>query len=157
MNDEVNVEDALRTHPFFAGISAAHLTLASKCAVYNVFKAGEFIYREGQLADQFYLIRQGRVALEVHVPGRDSIMVDVLKEGDPLGWSWLLPPYRTSFDARALELTRVISLDTKALRSFMEENHSFGYELFKRVAPVIATRLASARRQLIDMYGKPGR
>jgi CRP-like cAMP-binding protein len=154
--DTETIRRTVRAHPFFAAIDDGHMEVICRCARHTVFKAGDFIYREGQPADTFHLIVQGRVALEVHVPGRTSIIVETLKEGDPLGWSWLLPPYRTSFDARALELVRVVSLDAHCLRASMEEDHTFGYELYKRFAPVIASRLASARRQMIDMYGKPG-
>jgi hypothetical protein len=67
----------------------------------------------------------------------------------------LIPPYHTHFDARALDLTRVICFDAACLRDKMEENHTFGYALYKRMVPVIASRLAAARRQLIDLYGRP--
>ncbi|HYN39568.1 MAG TPA: hypothetical protein VES39_09975, partial [Rhodospirillales bacterium] len=78
-----------------------------------------------------------------------------LRDGDPLGWSWLIPPYTTHFDARALELTRVICFDAACLRGKMEEDHAFGYELYKRMVPVMASRLAAARRQMIDVFGRP--
>lgn len=146
----------LHEHPFFAGMADAHLELVTGCAANEVVHANEYIYREGEPANKFYLIRHGRVALEVHVPGKSPIMVETLKKGDLLGWSWLVPPYRANFDARAVELTRVISLDAECLRGKMEGDSALGYDLHKRFAPVIADRLASARRQLIDLYGHPG-
>jgi len=146
----------LREHPFFEGMGPAYRDLVTGCAANEAFAAGKYIYREGEAANKFYLIRQGRVALEVHVPGKSPIIVDTLRGGDLLGWSWLVPPYRANFDARALELCRVLSLDAVCLRGKMEEDSSLGYELHKRFAPVVAARLAAARLQLIDMYGYPG-
>jgi CRP-like cAMP-binding protein len=70
-----------------------------------------------------------------------------------LGWSWLFPPYRWHFDARALELTRAIALDGKCLREKCEEDHDLGYELVKRVAQIIMERLQATRLQLLDVYG----
>ncbi len=119
------------------------------------FQAGDYIYREGQPADKFYLIRHGRVGLETYIPGSAPIIVDTLREGDPLGWSWLIPPYRTHFDARAIELTRVICFDAACLRQKMDEDQSFGYDVYKRMTPVIAARLAAARRQMMDFYARP--
>lgn len=139
----------------FSDLTDAQKDMVAECASLMVFQEGAFIYREGQPAQHFYLIRHGRVALEVHVPGRAPIIVDTLGEGDPLGWSWLIPPYRTHFDARALALTRVMGFDAEALRQKMEEHPDFGYALHKRMVPVIASRLAAARRQLIDIYGRP--
>lgn len=145
----------LREHSFFAGMDEAYQDLVAGCAANEVFHAGDYIYREGDPADKFYLIRHGQVALEVHVPGKTPIIVETLKGDDLMGWSWLVPPYRASFDARAQELSRLVSLDASCLRGKMEDDSALGYELHKRFAPVVAARLAAARRQLIDLYGHP--
>jgi CRP-like cAMP-binding protein len=150
------LDRVLREHPFFAGMNDAYRELVAGCAANEVFHAGDYVYREGDPADKFYLIRHGRVALEVHVPGKTPIIVETLKSDDLMGWSWLVPPYRASFDARAQELTRLVSLDAACLRGKMEKDSALGYELHKRFAPVVAARLAAARRQLIDLYGHPG-
>ena len=150
------LDRVLREHPFFEGMNDAYRELVAGCAANEVFHAGDYVYREGDAADKFYLIRHGRVALEVHVPGKTPIIVETLKSDDLMGWSWLVPPYRASFDARAQELTRLVSLDAACLRGKMEKDAALGYELHKRFAPVVAARLAAARRQLIDLYGHPG-
>lgn len=142
-------------HAVFDGVSDAHRALIAGCAANVVVPAGGYVYREGQPADRFYLIRHGRVAVEVFVPGRSPIIVDTLKAGDLLGWSWLVPPYRHCFDARAIELTRLLSLDAACLRRKMEDDCALGYALHQCFATVVAARLAAARRQLIDMYGHP--
>lgn len=149
------VSRVLQDHADFHDLTAEQKEMVAGCAALMVFHEGSYIYREGEPAQHFYLIRHGRVALEVHVPGRAPLIVDSLRAGEPLGWSWLIPPYRTHFDARALELTRVIGFDAECLRQKMEENPAFGYALHKRMAPVIAARLAAARRQIIDIYGRP--
>jgi CRP/FNR family cyclic AMP-dependent transcriptional regulator len=146
---------SLAENPLFNGLSETDKALVAGCACLKVFQAGDIIYREGQPAEQFYLIRHGRVALETYVPGRSPIIVDTLREGDPVGWSWLIPPYRTHFDARAIELTRAIEFDAACLRRKMEENPTFGYAVYQRMTPIIASRLAAARRQMIDLYGNP--
>jgi CRP-like cAMP-binding protein len=117
------------------------------------FNAGETIFREGEDADKFYLIRQGKVALETAVPQRGSVIIQTLGEGEVLGWSWLVAPYRWRFDARATELTRAIALDGKCLRGRSEEDHDLGYELMKRAAQIMEQRLQAARLQLLDVYG----
>lgn len=155
----MNLTDAvgrvLRQHPVFAGLDDADEQAIADCATLMTFQAGEYIYEEQRPADRFFLIRHGRVSLEVHVPGREAIIVDILGDDDLLGWSWLVPPYRTNFDARAVYLSRVISFDAATLRQRMDANPAFGYAIFKRMAPVIAGRLAAARRQMIDLYGRP--
>ena len=145
----------LREHTFFDGLGDVYSELVAGCAANVVVGAGKYVYREGEPANHFYIVRHGRVALEVHVPHGQPIVVDTLTVDELLGWSWLLPPYRNHFDARAVELTRLISIDAACLRGKMEGDPVLGYELFRRFAPIIAERLSSARRQMIDMYGRP--
>lgn len=150
------LDAVLREHPFFTEFDQRYRTLVAGCAANLVVPANGYVYREGEPADHFYLLRSGRVAIEVFVPGKAPIIVETLSGGDLMGWSWLVPPFRCSFDARAVELTRLISLDAACLRGKMEEDPVLGYELYKRFSPVIAARVAAARRQMIDMYGHPG-
>lgn len=142
-------------HPFFYGMRDDYRHLIADCADDEVLAGGKYIYREGQTARKFYLILHGRVALEIHVPGKAPIIVETLKDGDLLGWSWMVPPHRVNFDARTLESTEMLGLDAACLMERMEKDHSFGYDLHKRLAPVIAGRVAAARRQMIDIYGHP--
>ena len=116
------------------------------------FEADELIIREGEEADHFYLIREGKVSLEVFVPGRGRLIIQTLGSGDILGWSWLVPPYRWMFDARAAEMTRAIVLDGKCLRDKCEADHELGYELLKRVTPVLGQGLDATRVRLVDIY-----
>jgi CRP-like cAMP-binding protein len=147
------LERILAEHPFFKDLSEPYLQLVTGCASNVRFEPEKFIFREGEEANQFYLIRQGRVALQIFAPDRGQITVETLEEGDILGWSWLIPPYNWHFDARVLELTRAIALDGKCLRRKCEEDHNLGYELLKRFAHIIEQRLSSTRLQVLDMYG----
>ena len=117
------------------------------------FGADEWIFQEGEDATNFYLLRHGKVALKAFVPGRGEVTIQTLGADDVLGWSWLFPPYRWHFGARALELTRAIAFDGACLRAKAEENHDLGYELFKRFSQKVIDRLQATRLQLLDVYG----
>jgi len=143
----------LAEHPFFKGLEEPYLQLLVGCASNVRFDAGEVIFREGEEANRFYLIRQGKVAVETFAPGRGPIIIQTLGEGELVGWSWLIAPYRWRFDGRAVELTRAIALDGECLRGKCEEDHNLGYELMKRVAHVMEQRLEATRLQLLDVYG----
>jgi CRP-like cAMP-binding protein len=147
------LETLLAEHPFLKGLEAHNLQLIVGCASNVRFDAGEFIFREGEEANQFYIIRHGKVALEIYTPERGPITIETLGEGEILGWSWLFPPYHWHFDARAVELTRAIALDGKCLRTKCEQDHTLGYELTKRFAHIITQRLQATRLQLLDVYG----
>lgn len=146
------LKSVLQDHLFVRGLDERYVQLMEGCASNAVFKAGEFVFREGGAADQFYLIRHGNVALEIFAAERGSITVMTVGEGEVLGWSWLFPPYQWRFDARATELTRAIALDGKCLRQKCEQDHELGYELMKRVVQVVEQRLQATRLQLLNVY-----
>jgi CRP/FNR family cyclic AMP-dependent transcriptional regulator len=147
------LERILAEHPFFKGLEDPYLQLLVGCASNVRFNAGDVVFREGEQANQFYLIRQGKVAVETFAPGRGSIIMQTLGEGEVLGWSWLIAPYRWRFDGRAVELTRAIALDGECLRGKCEEDHNLGYELMKRVSHVMEKLVEATRLQLVDVYG----
>ncbi|MBX7152143.1 cyclic nucleotide-binding domain-containing protein [bacterium] len=140
-------------HPFLQGFSQHHLELIVGCAKNVRFDTGEFIFKEGQEANEFYLIRHGKVALEMYAAEKGHITIQTISEGDVLGWSWLIPPYNWQFDARAVEITRAIALDGKCLRDKCEHDHDLGFELLKRFSNIVSQRLESTRLQLLDVYG----
>lgn len=140
--------------PALAGLSHEHRATLAACAYNHVYSAGEAVLREGEPADAFHVLRRGTVAIETHVPGRGPVRLETLHDGDVLGWSWLVPPYRTSFDARALRTTRVVSVDGACLRARCETDPALGYALLRLLAAVWVSRLEDARLRLLDMYGK---
>ena len=147
------LEAILAEHPFLKGLDPAHIELIAGCASNVRFNKGDFIFREEDEADRFYLIRHGLVALDVFVPQRGPVTIDTIQEGEVVGWSWLFPPYRWHFDARALQLTRAVAFDGKCLREKCDKDAQLGYQLVTRFAQVIMQRLQSSRLQLLDLYG----
>ncbi len=147
------LEPLLAEHPFLKGLKAEHLSTITGCASNARFEAGEYLFREGEDANQFYIVRSGKIAIEAFVPHRGSLIIQTVDEGDILGWSWLVPPYKWRFAARAVDLTRAIALDGKCLRGKCEKDHDLGYELLKRFADIMAERLDATRIQLLDLYG----
>lgn len=147
------IENYLPEHPFFAGLDEATIALIAGCAVNAHVRPGEFAFREGDPADTFYVIRNGRVAIQMRQP-TGSVVLDTARAGDVVGWSWLVPPYRWTFDAVATEDTSVIAFDGACLRGKCEADPALGYELLQRVVQVMSSRLQSARVRLLDLYGK---
>jgi len=140
------------SHPFLSSLSPAHLAVLAECAAPREFAAGEIIFREGEVADRFYLIQEGKVALESHVPPKGRLVVQDLGRDDVLGWSWLSPPYVWHFQARALERTRAITFNGAHLLVACERNHEFGYDLMKRLAQVLIRRLQVTQRHLVKLH-----
>jgi len=128
-----------------------HLAILTECAMFAEFKKGEVIFREGDPANRFYLIRSGRVELEAEVPERDHMLIQTIGPGDVLGWSWLFPQYYWRFDARAATPVKALFFYGTWLREYSEQDHNLGYELMKRMAEVVIKRLQSARKYLVEL------
>ena len=146
------LERIIREHSFFAGMKEEFTDLLSGCARNVRFEAGQYLAHEGDTAEEFYLLRAGRVALQIAAPGR-TITIQTVSENEVVGASWLVPPYRRGFDAQALELTRAIAVDAACLRNKCEDNHDLGYEMMKRFMPILVQRLQATRLQVLDVYG----
>ena len=142
----------LSEHPILQGLPKAYIDLLVGCASNVKFDAGEFIFRAGEPANTFYVVRRGRVSIETFTPHRGAITIETVSDGELLGWSWLIPPYFWHFDARALNLTRAISLDAKCLRAKCDADPALGYEILKRFSQIIEQRLEATRLQLLDLY-----
>ena len=141
-------------HPLLADLEQPFQEFIAGCAKNVRFEAGDHIFREGGDADAFYLIREGRVALDFSSGEGPVVTFLTLNKGDFVGASWLIPPYRWEYDARAIERVRALSFDAVCLRNKCEENNHLGWELMKRLVPELNARMQAARFQLLDVYGR---
>jgi CRP-like cAMP-binding protein len=139
-------------HPFLAGMSRTHLALLTDCAIPVHFKKGQIVLHEGDFANRFYLIESGKVVLESYLVFGDPVVIEEIGPGSLLGWSWMFPPYVWHFTARAVEPTEAIFFYGGILREYCERDHSLGYELFKRMSPIILRRLQAAREKMLSLH-----
>jgi CRP/FNR family transcriptional regulator, cyclic AMP receptor protein len=142
--------------PFFKGLSPHQFQLLAELAMERQFKTGEYIVREGDPANRFYLILEGKVDLHFESGEQGRVPIQMLGPGDDLGWAWLFPPYYFHGTAQAIEPTKSIFFYGTRLRRLCEENHDFGYEIMKRVADVAIRHLNAARRNLERICTKDG-
>jgi CRP-like cAMP-binding protein len=151
------LEAAVAAHPFVLGLSEHHIRLLADCAMQTQFETGHVIFRQGETANRFYLIDQGKVALDSSAQDEQPVMIDEIGDGDLLGWSWLFPPYIWHFTAHALTPTTGIFFYATVLREYCERDQALGFELFKRMSEVMMRRLQAARVRLLDVYAaNPG-
>jgi len=139
-------------HPFLAGMNPGQLALLTDCAIPVHFKKGQTILREGEMANRFYLIESGMVVLESGEGFGDPVIIETIGAGDLVGWSWMFSPYVWHFTARAAEPTEAIFFYGTILREYCERDPSLGYELFKRIAPIMLKRLQSARQKMLSIH-----
>jgi CRP-like cAMP-binding protein len=142
-------------HPFFSGLAPPYVDLIAGCGQLAHYRAGDYLARVGTAADSFFLIREGKVALEITPPGRPPVPVSSVSAGEVVGWSWLFDPYRWQFDARAMDHVSAVRFDGTCLRGKCEADTALGYDLMKRFARVMVERFVDSRLQFMDVYGQP--
>jgi CRP-like cAMP-binding protein len=140
-------------HPFFHGFDRAFITAICSKAAERTFDVEEMLAVEGTSAELLYVVLEGKVALEIGASDRPRLTVETVGPGEVVGWSWLVPPHRWRFDARALKSTRVIALDAEVLRRTLSAHPTWGFQFMVRFMPVLAERLENTRIQLLDTYG----
>jgi CRP-like cAMP-binding protein len=151
-----NLSDILRQHPFVADLPDHHMQILMGCASNIRFEEGSYLIREGQMAETLFLLRSGRVALEIDLAERGTLRIQTVGAGEVLGWSWLISPFRWHFSGCAVTEVRAVALDGKCLRTKCENDHDFGYEMLKRMSQTMERRLEATRLQLLDVYGPSG-
>jgi CRP-like cAMP-binding protein len=143
----------LADHPFLAGISEPALRTLARNARPATYDVGVRLFREDSPAESFWLLRSGRVALDIHVAGRGDVRVETIGSGGAIGWSWLFPPYRWHFGAIALARTDAIRFDATGVRAAIADDDAMGRDLMTRFMTVVVDRLHHTRLRLLDVYG----
>jgi CRP-like cAMP-binding protein len=117
-------------------------------------KVGEYLWRQGEEGNEFYLIGSGEVAIGISIPHQGLLQIDTVGAGEVVGWSWFVAPYRSHFDARAMTWVEAVALHTSRLRQSCERDRELRCELLIRVAPIIVRRLEASQKKLIELqYG----
>jgi CRP-like cAMP-binding protein len=144
-----SIEEAFAGMPVFAGLSADRLRILSQAAMRTRFPAGQKIFQQGEPANRFYIIEEGKVSLIDEADG-EPCRFGIVEAHELLGWSWLFPPHTWRFTARAVTATQAIFFYATPLREACEADHDLGYELMKRFSAVMVQRLQSSREELIE-------
>ena len=151
-----SIENYLPTHAFFSGLDDSFMQFLSDSATQLRVKKGDVLFQQGERADKFYLLGNGQVSVQVPALMGPTLEIQILGEDQILGWSWLIPPYRWNFQARALEDSDLLEFDGSAILARCEEDPKFGYELLKRFATLMSERLDAARQKMMDEWNPSG-
>jgi len=148
------IADRVLHHPFFEGLDPTLVHAMIAKAEERSYDTGEILVREGRPAEEFFLVIEGKVGLEVSSSDHSPITVETIGRGELLVWSWLVPPYRWRFDARATKPTQVIAIHAASARYALSAYPAFAYQFFMKFLPVVAERLENTRVQLLDIHGR---
>ena len=150
------IEQYLRSQPFFSGLRPEFIELLANCATERQIDAGQILFRHGERASKFYLIRSGCIGIEIPAIAGPAIKVQSLGPNQVLGWSWLIPPYQWNFQASAELKSDLFEFDGERVLARCEEDAQLGYEVLKRFASLMSERLDAARQRLMEQWNPPG-
>lgn len=153
---EQSTAEYLSDNEFFSGLSEEVVNYLSKCVSIRKIKKGQVLFRQGEHANTFYIVRNGQISIQIPAVMGPILEVQVLGADRVLGWSWLISPYQWSFQAKAVEDSELLEFDGAALLARCEQEPQFGYELLKKFAELMAQRLDAARQKMMDEWNPPG-
>jgi CRP/FNR family cyclic AMP-dependent transcriptional regulator len=118
------------------------------------YAPGEEVFREGHEADDFGIIRSGRVALRVLVPERGQTTILTCEPGDIVNWSAIVPPYRSTSTGIATEPVEVLAFDGADFRGALRKDCALAGAVYPRVLQAVGRRLIATRNQLLDLFAR---
>lgn len=150
--DRAAIADELGSHPLFGALTAEFRGLVAECAEPITFAAGERLLSAGDPADHFWMITSGRLDIEIHGSAFGTLTIQRLGPGELVGVSWIAAPFRSEFDATAVDAGSALSFDARCLRTKCSDVPALGHDLYRGFAGLLRDRLHATRLQLVDLY-----
>ena len=155
MNNQSTTE-YLSAHEFFSGFSDDALKFLCDCSSIHEIKKGHILFRQGENADKFYVVRNGRLSLQMPAIIGPILEIQTLDKDQVLGWSWLISPYKWNFQTKAEEDSELLQFDGAAILARCEQDPKFGYELLKKFAALMSVGLNAARQKMMEEWNPAG-
>lgn len=150
------IKNEIAEQEFFAGLDSTAIAYLAEHAHKRAVDKDTTLFCHGNRAESFYLLCSGHVSIEVAAIQGPPLQLQYLGPGKILGWSWLIPPYRWHFQARAEEAAEVIEFDGQAILAHCEADPVFGYQLLKRFSALMSKRLEQAREEMMEAWNPSG-
>ena len=155
MNNQ-SITEYLSAHEFFSEFSDDSLKFLCECSSTREIKKGQILFLQGEHADKFYVVRSGRISIQMPAIMGPTLEIQTVDEDQVLGWSWLISPYRWNFQTKAEEDSELLQFDGAAILARCEQEPKFGYELLKKFAGLMSVRLNAARQKMMDEWNPVG-
>jgi CRP-like cAMP-binding protein len=140
--------EVLRRYPYFAAVSEESLKAVAMIADEKTVPAGTQMFSEGDPANALNIIVRGEVHIQYILGSGERRTVDTLVDGDILGWSAIVEPYKYTAVGTASKETQLVSIRGKELRDLCDKDAMMGFQLARQIAKLLAHRLEGARIQL---------
>jgi|SRR5580700_6026339 CRP/FNR family cyclic AMP-dependent transcriptional regulator len=136
--------------PLLRGLPSEQIARLAAHTRHVCLPRGHRLFEEGGLADRFWIVDAGEVALDVLVPGVGRLTIEMLGRGDVVGLSWIVPPYQWQFGAVCTQPMQAFEFDASAVRAAGAQDPEFGYAIATRFMAVASHRLQVTRGRLLQ-------
>jgi CRP-like cAMP-binding protein len=151
-----SITEYLSAHEFFSEFRDDDLKFLCECSSTREIKKGQILFLQGEHADKFYVVRSGRISIQMPTIMGPTLEIQAVEEDQVLGWSWLISPYKWNFQTKAEEDSELLQFDGAAILARCEQEPKFGYELLKKFAGLMSVRLNAARQKMMDEWNPVG-
>ena len=151
-----NFANYLKSHSIFSDLDAKYIKILAQHVEEASFASGDLLFKQQDAAANFFIVLQGSITVEVPSLGGPPLEVQTLGVDEVLGWSWLIPPYRWAFEAKADSDLKVLKFDGKRLLQLCEKDNEFGYALMKKFTCLMSERLHAARLKMMETWAPAG-
>jgi CRP-like cAMP-binding protein len=152
MQDQASLVAVLNSTWFASGFPPAIQTRLAELSRPYTAEPGMELFREGDPSDILGIVIMGRVALRTLVPERGDVTILTVEPGDVFGWSAVVPPFRATSTATAIEPVEAIAFDGPPLRAALREDPVLAQALYPRLLVAVSRRLNATRLQLLDLF-----
>lgn len=154
--------EVLRRLPMFSEIPFEIIKLYAYTARRRQYRKDEFIFRQGQLAHEAFLVLSGRVRLLMEEADGRMLDLQMLDPGDFFGYMSLLSEYEWPLATQALSAAEVLILDRHSFRKILVRYPEKGLLIVERLVQMRMARMKAHmsllmqhiedKSQLIDLY-----
>jgi len=155
MNNQ-SITEYLSAHEFFCEFSDDVLKFLCECSSMREIKKGQILFLQGEHADKFYVVRSGRISLQLPAIMGPTLEIQAVDEDQVLGWSWLISPYQWNFQTKAEDDSELLQFDGAAILAQCELDPKLGFELVKKFAALMSVGLNAARLKMMDEWNPVG-
>jgi CRP-like cAMP-binding protein len=113
---------------------------------------GETVFQEGSPSLYIYIVKSGRVNVDIHIPSKGRRSILSAGPGEVVSWSALVQPCVHHASARAIEPAELLGIRGEVLAAVCREDFEVGYELYKALAEIVSARLTATRLQMLDVF-----
>ena len=113
------------------------------------FDKRELIFRQGEKSQRFYMLKEGKVILELRISDKIAVSLSAIKSGNSFGWSAMMDGEVYTIDAVCAEPCKVFSFQSEKIKALFEQDHSLGFIMSQRLLEIVKKRYDTRTEQFV--------